>query len=360
MPSVLSAFSGWRGINVGVKLLKHLSFRAIAAAALVGVVAAVAASLALASRSSATAIGTGVVAVRTTLGYEGGAAAGTGVVLTSNGKVLTNNHVIRGATSIRIVVPQTGRSYQAKVVGYDVADDVAVLQANGASHLATATIGNSSTLHVGQQVIATGNALGSGRLTSVTGRITGLGRTITAGDELNGTEQLTGLIETNAALQPGDSGGPLYDGAHRVVAINTAASVGFAFESTAATDAYAIPINRALSIAKQIDTGRSTARVHVGGTPFLGVRITDGGFGFGDGAGGGLVADVVSGSPASRAGLVPGDVITAVAGRAISSSADVVTALFPKTPGSTVKLTWIDQLGGRHTATVTLASGPAL
>jgi S1-C subfamily serine protease len=340
---------------------KHPSLRTIAAAlAAAASVAAVAAGIALASRTSATAVGTGVVAIRTTLGYEGGAAAGTGVVLTSNGKVLTNNHVIRGATAIRIVVPQTGRSYQAKVVGYDVADDIAVLQASGASNLATVTVGNSSSLRVGQQVTATGNALGGGRLASVTGRITGLGRTITAGDELNGTEQLTGLIETNAPLQPGDSGGPLYDRAHRVVAINTAASVGFAFEATAATDAYAIPINRALSIAKQIDTGRSTARVHVGGTPFLGVRITDGGFGFGDAGGGGFVADVVAGSPADRAGLVPGDVITAVGGRLITSSGDVLSALFSKVPGSSVEITWVDQLGAEHAATVTLASGPAL
>jgi S1-C subfamily serine protease len=346
-----------------MKAIKHLSLRATALSALAAVVAAVAAGIALAHRdtTSATPIGTGVVAIRTTLGYQGGAAAGTGIVLTSNGEVLTNNHVIRGATSVRIVIPGTGRSYAAKVVGYGIADDVAVLKATGASNLRTVQVGTSSTLRVGQQVTATGNAGGTGRLASSTGRITGLGRTITASDEQNGAEQLTGLIETDVALQPGDSGGPLFDSSRRVIAVNTAASVGFTFQGATATDAYAIPINKALAIVKQIETGRSTVRVHVGPTAFLGVQITDaGGFGYGDSSGGGLVAGVVPGSPADRAGLVAGDVITAVGNRLIASSGDVMTALMTRTPGSAVKLTWLDQFGSEQTATVTLASGPAL
>src|SRR5690242_2989739 len=227
--------------------MKRISLRPVAFGALAAVVAAVSASLALAGRS-ATPIGTGVVNVRTTLGYEGGAAAGTGIVLSSNGEVLTNNHVIRGATTVRVVIPGTGRSYQAKVLGYDVSNDVALLKLSGASNLKTATLGDSSKVRVGQQVTATGNALGTGRLVSATGRITALGRTITASDEQNGGEQLNGLIETDVALQPGDSGGPLFDSSHRVIAVNTAASVGFSFQSTT-SDAYAIPINRAVSIA---------------------------------------------------------------------------------------------------------------
>src|SRR5581483_10780311 len=163
--------------------------------------------------------GTGIVDVRTTLGYEQGAAAGTGIVLTSSGEVLTNNHVIRGATAVRVVIPGAGRSYKAKVIGYDVSDDVAVLQLSGASNLRTASLGSSSSLKVGQHVTATGNAGGTGRLTSATGTITGR-------DEQNGSEQLTGLIETNAALQPGDSGGPLLDSSSHVIGMNTAASVG--------------------------------------------------------------------------------------------------------------------------------------
>jgi len=304
--------------------VKKLSLRTVVLCALAVVVAAVAASIALASRNTAP-IGTGVVAIRTTLGYQQSAAAGTGIVLTSNGEVLTNNHVISGASNLR-----------------------------------TVTLGNSSKLHVGQAVTATGNAGGTGKLATVTGTITGLGKTITASDEQNGAEQLISLVETNAALQPGDSGGPLFDSSRRVIGMNTAASVGFSFE-TATSDSYAVPINRAVTIAKQIESGRTTAAVHVGGTPFLGVQIASaGGFGFGDSVAGGLVAGVVSGSPASKAGLAAGDVITAIAGRSVSSSNDVLTALLTKTPGMTVPLTWVDQSGAQQTATVTLASGPAL
>lgn len=343
-----------RGINSIVKFLKLSAFAAL--------VAVTVTSIALASRSTSTStrIGTGVVNVRTMLGYQQGAAAGTGIVLTSNGEVLTNNHVIRGATSVRVVVPGTGRSYKATVIGYDVADDVAVLQLSGASNLRTATLGNSSKLHVGQQVTATGNAGGTGKLQSVSGKITGLGRAITATDEQNGAERLTGLIEFDAAIEPGDSGGPLTDSSNHVVGMDTAASVGFSFQS-ATTDAYAIPINHALTVAKQIAAGRSTTSVHVGGTPFLGVQIGDGGFGFGGSAsGGGLVAGVVPGGPASKAGLSAGDVITSIAGHTVASSGDVLTALLTQTPGSTVQVTWVDELGAEQTATVTLANGPAL
>jgi S1-C subfamily serine protease len=341
----------------GVKVIKLSALAAIVAG-----VAAIVASIALASRSSSTPIGTGVVAIRTTLGYEQGAAAGTGIVLTSNGEVLTNNHVIRGATNIRVVVPGTGRTYQATVVGYAVSEDVAVLQLKGASNLRTVAVGNSSKLRVGQPVTATGNAGGTGTLTSSKGTITGLGKTITAGDEQNGAEQLTGLIETDATLRAGDSGGPLFDAAHRVIGIDTAASVGFSFQETTATDGYAIPINRALALTKQITAGRMTATVHVGGTPFLGIQIRDtGGLDFGSGsAGGGLIAGVVSGSPASQAGLSPGDVITAIAGRTVTSSSDVLAVLLTKTPGTTLQLTWVDQTGTQQSAAVTLASGPAL
>src|SRR5215831_16788925 len=322
-------------------------------------VAAIATGIALANRSS-TPIGNGVVNVRTVLGYQQGAAAGTGIVLSSDGEVLTNNHVIRGSTSVRVAIPGTGRAYTAKVVGYDVADDVALLQLNGASNLRTATLGDSTKLHVGDQVTATGNAGGTGRLSNAAGRITGLGKTIMAGDEQNGSEQLTSLIETDAELQPGDSGGPLFDASRHVIGMNTAASVGFSFQTTAATDAYAIPINKALGLVKQIKSGQGTTRVHVGGTPFLGVSISDAGDGFGDSPGGGLVGAVVPGSPAGKAGLQPGDVIVGVGGKTVSSSRDLLNALLVKTPGTTVSVTWIDGFGNQQSASVTLANGPAL
>jgi S1-C subfamily serine protease len=232
-----------------------------------GLVVGVHAALAHTSRAT---VQTGVVVVNTNLAYENGEAAGTGIVLTSNGEVLTNNHVIRGATTIHVVLPQTKRSYTARVVGYDLTADVALLQLQHASGLATASIGNSSTLRRGQSVTAVGNAGGTGSLTVTTGRITGLGRTITVSDDQGGAVQLVDLLETDASLQPGDSGGPLLDSAHRVVGMDSAASANFSFRGS--SDAYAIPIDRAVSIAKQIVAGHGTAQVHVGGTAFLGVQ----------------------------------------------------------------------------------------
>jgi S1-C subfamily serine protease len=289
------------------------------------------------------------------VGYQGGEAAGTGMVLTSSGEVLTNNHVIEGATSIKVIVPSTGQSYKADVLGYSVTADTALLKLEGASGLATVRTGDSSKLRRGQLERAVGNAGGTGRLTSVTGRVTGLGRTITAGDDRD-IEQLTGLIETNAAVQSGDSGGPLLDSSGRVEGMITAASEsgGFYFQSVT-NDAYAIPINSALKVVKQIESGRSTASMHVGGTAFLGVQISSPGYG--EGAAGAVVAGVVSGSAADRAGLTTGDEITTLDGHSVTSPDGLRALLLLKHPGDKVMLTWLDQLGTQHTASVTLGSG---
>src|SRR5438105_15910062 len=139
------------------------------------------------ARSSATPIGTGIVVIETALGYQGGAAAGTGIVLTSSGEVLTNNHVIRGATAVKVVVPGTTHTYTARVVGYDVADDVAVLQAAGASNLKAVSTA-SSKLSVGDVVTAGGNAGGTGTLTSAIGTITGLRQSVVVSDDQGGAE----------------------------------------------------------------------------------------------------------------------------------------------------------------------------
>ena len=177
-----------------------------------------------ATRTTSHPIGTGAVVIETNLAYQNAAAAGTGIVLTSSGRILTNNHVIAGATTIRVVVPKTTHTYTARVVGYDTTADVAVLQLQKASHLKTVTTGNASSLKLGARVTAVGNAGGTGRLTSSRGHVTGLNRSITVQGDSGTTEQLTGLIETNAALQPGDSGGPLLNSAGHVVGIDTAAS----------------------------------------------------------------------------------------------------------------------------------------
>src|SRR5215831_4570278 len=196
------------------------------------------------------------------------------MVLTSSGEVLTNNHVIRGATSIKVVIPGTKHVYTARVVGYDVADDVAILRAVGASHLKTVSTAASTKLRIGQSVRAVGNANGSGRLLAARGSITGLRRSITVNDDAGGTENLAGLIETNAALQPGDSGGPLLSSAGKVIGMDTAASAsGSGPYAAASNDGYAIPIAKAMRIAKQIQSGMSSATVHVGATAFLGVEI---------------------------------------------------------------------------------------
>jgi S1-C subfamily serine protease len=338
--------------------LGRRSVRVFAVAAASVVAVALAASLAFA-RSTTRPIGTGIVVVDTNLGYQGGSAAGTGIVLSSSGEILTNNHVIRGATSVKVVV--AGHSYAATIVGYDVKDDIAVLKAKGAPSLKTAALGNSSTVRIGSAVVARGNAGGTGVITSASGTVTGLGRTITVSDDSGGSEQLNGLIETNAGLQPGDSGGPLFSGG-KVVGVDTAASTGYGYVDDTATDAYAIPINRALTIAHQIESGTSSATVHVGSTAFLGVAIqqSQGFGGFGDApATGAVIAEVVPNSPAARAGLVAGDVITSIAGRTVTSSTTISNVLLTRKPGNTVSFTYVDQFGAGHSATVVLAAGPA-
>lgn len=302
--------------------------------------------------SSAPHGSSGVVIVNLELGFQGARAAGTGMVLTSTGEVLTNNHVIDQATSIRVKVPSTGHSYTATVVGYDVSRDTAVLQLDGATGLASVATGNSSKVKRGDAVRAVGNAGGTGRLKTARGKVLRLGRTIIASDEL-GSEQLRNLIESSAPIRAGDSGGPLFDRFGRVIGMNTAGTVSGLFAaSTTASDGFAIPINRALSIARQIEAGRASKTVHIGQTPFLGVEVTTGS------PNTAVIAGVATGSPAEAAGLQTGDVFVSVAGRSIRSPADVSAALYSHHPGDQVHVSWADRSGQRHTALVTLAAGP--
>src|SRR5262249_55969418 len=185
-----------------------------------------------------------LVDINVTFGYKGAQGAGTGIVLTSKGEVITNNHVINGATKISVTDIGNGKTYSANVVGYDASHDIAVLQLQGASGLTTAKIGDSSQAAVGQSVVAIGNAGGTGGTPSnAGGSITDLNQSITASDDLGGTsEQLSGLIQVNADIQPGDSGGSLVNTSGEVIGIDTAASQGYSLQSTG-NQGYAIPIN---------------------------------------------------------------------------------------------------------------------
>jgi S1-C subfamily serine protease len=321
---------------------------------LAAVAALAAVTLGVAARAAeAASLSTGVVDVSTNLAYQNASAAGTGMVLTASGEILTNNHVIRGATTIRVTDPSTGRSYAATVVGYSVASDVAVLQLSGAAHLHPIVRGNSSNVRVGQRVTAVGNAGGvGGKPSSSTGKVTGVGRTIVASDGEGLSEQLVGLIRTNAPLQPGDSGGPLLNVAGRVIGMDTAASVGFRLQST--SQSYAIPINRALALAKQIEAGVASATVHLGSTAFLGVSVGPAA----GGQAGALVAEVVPGSPADHAGIVAGDTITALDGQTIATYDALGPMLLQHAAGDTVTVDWLDQMGAAQTASIQTAAGP--
>jgi S1-C subfamily serine protease len=289
----------------------------------------------------------GVVEIDTVLGYQDARAAGTGIVLTSDGEVLTNNHVVDGATGITVTVAGTGRTYTATVVGTDPGDDVAVLQLGNASGLQTARL-SSAPATVGEAVTGVGNAGGTGTLTAAAGTVTALDRTITASDESGSdAEQLSGLIETDAAIRSGDSGGPLFDTATAtVIGMDTAAAGG------GAAQGYAIPIAAAEAIARQITAGVDNGTIHQGYPAFLGVSVQAGS----DGA---AVASVLTGGPAAGAGITAGDVITAVGGTAVTSSDGLSSTLAGFDPGERVRVTWVTATGRNRSATVTLATGPA-
>jgi S1-C subfamily serine protease len=338
----------------------------------------------LSTSQIASRVDPGLVDVTSTLGYQDAKAMGTGIVLTSNGEILTNNHVINGATSVSVTDIGNGKTYKATVVGYDVSQDIAVLQLSGASGLTTATTGDSSTVRVGDNVVALGNAGGVGGTPSVAaGTVTALNQSITASDEGSGTsEQLSGLIETNADIQAGDSGGPLVNTYGQVIGVDTAASSGsslgngsggngfsfggngFSFGGNGSssnsgqastTQGYTIPINTALSIARQIEAGQASSTVHIGATAFLGVGIASSDQQTGTGV---TIEGAESGTPAANAGLAQGDVITSVAGQTVNSGTGIQQVLGGYHPGDKISIAWTDTSGQSHTATVTLANGP--
>ncbi len=318
----------------------------------------------------------GLVDVNTSISYDGVQGAGTGMVLTPAGEVLTNNHVVEGATKISVTDVGNGKTYDATVLGYDRSEDIAILQLVGASGLQTVSLGDSSKVSVGEGVVAIGNANGAGGTPSYAGgSVTAINQSITASDEIDGTsEQLNGLIQTNANIISGDSGGPLVNSSGQVIGMDTAGSGGFQFQSPS-TSGFAIPIDRALSTAKLIKAGSASATVHVGPTAFLGVVVQSvsgnglglggfGGLGSGNGNGsssstsGAYITEVGSGSPASQAGLVPGDTITSVDGQSVTSANALTSIMVVEKPDASVPVQYVDTSGQQQTTTVTLGTGP--
>ncbi|MFC1436697.1 trypsin-like peptidase domain-containing protein [Streptacidiphilus sp. N1-10] len=313
--------------------------------------------------------------INVTLGYQDLQAAGTGMVLTSNGEILTNNHVISGATQISVTDVGNNRTYTASVVGYDAAEDMAVLQLQNASGLATVQIGSSAKTAVGDQVTAIGNAGGTGTPTAASGSVTALNQAITAGDDATGSsEQLHGLLQVDANIQPGDSGGPLVNSSGQVIGMDTAGSASSSRFQQTATQGFALPIDTLVPLAQQIEAGKASSAVHIGATAFLGVEVSSGnsaggsqgnsgglsgGAGSGTGVNGAVVAGVINGSPAAQTSLAQGDVITSVGGQTVSSSAALSTVMATHRPGDKVTVVWTDTSGTQHSASLVLASGPA-
>ena len=334
-----------------------------------------------------------VVGITATLRYDGETASGTGFVVDAgDALVLTNNHVIKDATAVTARIARTGRTYPARIVGTDAGADIAVLKLQGAAGLTAAPLGDSATVTAGTQVLAIGNQAGKdGPPTAASGVVNGLDRTIRADDSGSGfTETLHGMLETTARMEPGDSGGPLAGPSGAVIGVDTAAGTG------TSPAGYAIPIGAAMAVERQIAAGRAAPGIALGTGGFLGVVVTattspspraqalqeqrlaapgarpsqagclDSEAAAGMPAkiaparSGALVDGVLCGTGAARAGIAPGDVITAAAGHPVSSP-DALTAIVNGCrPGTAVRVTWTDVAGARRTSLVLLAAAPAV
>ena len=345
----------------------------------------------------------GLVIINTTLQYNGEQAAATGMVISADGLVLTNNHVIEDSTAI-VARTANGQKYQAKVLGYDVTGDIALIKLQDASGLTTVPIGNSSTVKTGDSVVALGNAEGQNAIVPVTGQVTALNQTITAGDQGGSISQETlhNMMQTNADIVSGDSGGPLASAAGKVIAMDTAGNDGgFAVQQD--SSGYAIPINNALAVVTQIEQGRASSTVTIGYPPFMGIYIGqgsnadpqaqaeqqnsgNGGNGFGGSGFGGngnsnqncytsdrnlgtpanianvdsgtLILGTICGGPAMAAGLTAGSVITAVNGQAIGAPDSLTGTVSKYKPGTTIKVTWVNPAGHSSTSNIKLTAGP--
>jgi len=317
-----------------------------------------------------------VVDITSQLKYSNATAEGTGMIISPNGLVLTNNHVIDQATNVTAQLVVSGKTYSAQVVGYDATDDVALLQLQGATGLKTVSLADAGQVKVGQAVLALGNAGGRGGLPSTAqGTISGLNRTIQASDNGASTQEtLHGMLQTNAPIEQGDSGGPLVNSDGKVIGMDTAANTsGFGQDQSGVTTGFAIPINHAITIANQISAGHSSATVHIGLAGFIGINVanasdpngcaTNGG-GFGGGFGGNTpavssgaqICMVIPGTPAASAGLTAGDVITSINGQSVGTSDALTKMLASDHPGDQLAIIYVDQNGTKHNTSLTLSA----
>lgn len=286
----------------------------------------------------------GVVLIDTAV--PGGAGAGTGLVLSDDGLVLTNYHVVDGSTEVQVTVATSGDTYTGQVLGYDAQADVALVQLEGATGLDTARLDDDGDDdEVGDPVTAVGNGRGLGVLVTADGTITATDQGITTSPPH--AEKLSGLLETDAAAVPGYSGGPMLDAEGEVIGVTTAASADGAGES------YAVPIDDALDVVNRIEDGEAGDGVHIGAPAYLGVTVTENG----QSGTSVRVAGVAEGTPAADAGLLAGDLITEVDGSAVTTVEELLAALDAHEPGDQVALTWTHD-GEERSASVTLDESP--
>ena len=344
----------------------------------------------------------GIVIINSAIQYQSEAGAGTGMVINSDGLVLTNNHVIEDSTKLTATVVATGKTYSATVVGYDVTGDIALIKLQDASGLTTVPLGNSATVKTGAPVVALGNAEGQGTILPAAGTITGVNQSVTASDQGGtiATETLHGMLETNSDIVSGDSGGPLSNASGQVIGMDTAGQSGGSLGGQSTPTGFAIPINTALSLASQIASGKASSTISVGYPPFIGIYVAQGtssnpqvqaeqqsgtsGNPFGGFGGfqqpscytsnadlqvpsqiapvnsGSLVDGVICGSPAAAAGMTGGAVITAVNGKTVGAPNQLQSILGAFRPGDTATVTWANLNGQSTTSTLHLAAGPPL
>ena len=270
---------------------------------------------------------------------------GTGMIITPNGEVITNNHVISGATTITVTLFGKTTSMPATLVDADPTNDVALLQITGASNLPTVNYGNSDNVQVGDAVVAIGNALGlqAGSPTVTQGIISAKGRTVHASSSSGGrTETLTNMFQTDAAINPGNSGGPLVDSSGKVIGMNTAVAADSTGTTQAQNIGFAIPSGKIEQLLPAL-RNKSISNNQASGTAYLGVSLetltpqlrSQYNFVPTQGA---VVLQVQSGSPADAAGLQQGDVIISYDGKPVTSADQLAAAVQGDKPGKRVRI----------------------